>query len=146
MTAPFRPTLVVVVDTNIVSYIYRDDPIAAPYLNEMAGRRAVISFQTYEEILYGALSSNWGDRRISDLLAYVAANYEMIGYDLELVRTCARLRADSRRRGRELKPADAWIAATAILLNCPLLSHDRDFGNPPDLRVIRHPHTAPPPG
>lgn len=135
MTTPSNPPLVV--DTNIVSYIYRNDPIAAPYLNEMAGRRAVISFQTYEELLYGALSSNWGERRVGELLAYVATNYEMIGYDLELVRTCARLRAAFRSRGRELKPADAWIAATAVLLKCPLLSHDRDFGNPTELRVIR---------
>ncbi len=144
MTSPGNS--IIVVDTNIVSYIYRNDPIAAPYLNEMTGRRAVISFQTYEEILYGALSSKWGERRISELLAYVAANYEIIGYDLELVRTCARLRAASRSCGRELKPADAWIAATAILLNCPLLSHDRDFGSPPDLRVIRCAPTAGPPG
>ena len=66
----------------------------------------------------------------------------MIGYDLELVQTCARLRADCRRRGRELKPADAWGAATAILLRCPLLSHDRDFGGHPDLRVICYPQAG----
>ena len=88
--------------------------------------------------MYGAFSSDWGERRVSALLDHVNATYDLIGYDLELVQTGARLRAASRRRGRELKPADAWVAATAILLSCPLLSHDRDFGNPPDLRVIRY--------
>ena len=136
MTAsPLHP---VVVDTNVVSYIYRNSPIATPYLREMAGRRAVISFQTYEEILYGALTADWGERRREDLLAYLNRTYEMIGYDRELVNACAHLRAASRRRGRELKPADAWIAATAIRLQCPLLSHDRDFGSPPDLRIISY--------
>lgn len=125
MTSPANS--IIVVDTNIVSYIYRNDPIATPYLSEMRGRRAVISFQTYEEILYGAFISNWGEQRVSALLDYVNATYDLIGYDLELVQTCARLPAASRRRGRELKPADAWVAATAILLNCPLLSHDRDL-------------------
>ena len=128
----------VVVDTNVVSHIYRESSVATPYLREMAGRRAVISFQTYEEILYGVLCSNWGERRRHDILAYVDATYEMVGYDRELVNACAHLRAASRRRGRELKPADAWIAATAILLGCPLLSHDRDFGSPPELEVIRY--------
>ena len=61
----------------------------------------------------------------------------MIGYDRELVNTSARLRAAAGRGGK-LSQADAWIAATAILLGCPLLSHDRDFGNPPELRLISY--------
>ena len=124
MTAPtLHP---VVVDTNVVSFIYRDAPLAARYRDAMIGRRAVISFQTREGILYGVLRRNWGERRLGRLLAYVDANYEMVGYDRELVNACARLRAD------------AWIAATAVLLQCPLLSHDRDFGSPPELRVISY--------
>ena len=117
MTAPTSQP--VVVDTNVVSYIYRKEPRAEPYLNEMVGRRAVISFQTYEELLYGVLRSNWGERRRNEFLDYVEANYEMIGYDRELVDACARLRAAAASgRGRPLSPADAWIAATAILLGC----------------------------
>ena len=136
MTSPtLRP---VVVDTNVVSYIYRKSSVATPYLREMAGRRVVISFQTYEEMLYGALTSNWGEPRREALLEYLNRAYETIGYDRELVNACAHLRVASRRRGRELKPADAWIAATAVLLRCPLLSHDRDFGSPPELEVIRY--------
>ena len=136
MTAPTIRT--VVVDTNVVSYIYRKDRRAEPYLNDMVGRRAVISFQTYEELLYGVLRSNWGERRRNEFLDYVEANYEMIGYDRELVDACARLRAAAADRGGKLNQADAWIAATAILLGCPLLSHDRDFGNPPELRLISY--------
>ena len=88
MTAPTSQP--VVVDTNVVSYIYRQDQRAEPYLSDMVGRRAVISFQTYEELLYGVLRSNWGERRRNELLAYVDANYEMIGYDRELINACAR--------------------------------------------------------
>ena len=127
----------VVVDTNVVSYIYRNDPVGSRYIKRMKNHRAVVSFQTYEELLFGVLVTNWGQRRRDELFQYVDATYEMVGYDLELVNICARLRADSRRRGRELNTADAWIAATAVLLNCPVLSHDRDFGNLPDLQVIR---------
>ena len=131
MTSP------VVADTNVVSYIYRKDSVARPYMEQMANHHAIILFQTYEDLLFGVLTSDWRQRRIDRLLQYVDTNYDIVEYDLELVKICARLRADSRRRGRELKQGDAWIAATAILLRCPLLSHDRDLGNPPELRVIR---------
>lgn len=128
----------ILADTNVVSYIHRNDPKGRPYLARMAGCRAVISFQTHEELLFGALKNDWGQWRIDDLFEYVSNNYDVIGYDLELVRASARLRTESERRGRQLSTADAWIAATAILLGCPLLSHDKDFGDPPDLCVIRY--------
>lgn len=127
----------IVVDTNVVSYIYRNDPIASHYIRRMKNHRAVISFQTYEELLFGVLVRNWGQCRRDELFRYVDATYEMVGHDRELVNICARVRADSRGRGMELSVADAWIAATAIWLGCPLLAHDKDFGNPPDLQVVR---------
>ena len=108
----------VVVDTNVVSYIYRKEQRAEPYLNEMVGRRAVISFQTYEELLYGVLRSNWGERRRNEFLDYVEANYEMIGYDRELVNACARLRAaasDSRPPAQPGRCLDCRYRHTAGL-------------------------------
>ena len=138
MTTHHQDTLVV--DTNVVSYIHRDDPIGRPYLDRMTGLRAVISFQTYEELMFGVLKAGWGQRRVDDLFGYVDATYEIVRYDLELVRVSARLRTESERRGCRLSTADAWIAATAILLGCPLLAHDKDFGSPPNLCVIRYPY------
>ena len=128
----------IVLDTSVVSYIYRAEPVARPYLQRIAGHSPVISFQTYEELLFGVLNRNWGQRRINELFRYVNAEYAVLGYNSNLVGICARLRAESRRIGRELSAADAWIAATAVLLNCPLLSHDRDFGNLPGLEVIHY--------
>ena len=137
---PLDQNYPVVADTNVVSYIFRDDPMGEPYRVALANRHRAISFQTYAELMYGALSSNWGQRRINDLVAHISGNYVVLGCNSRLVVVCARLRAESRRLGRELSAADAWIAATAVLLNCPLLSHDRDFGNLPGLEVIRYPY------
>ena len=134
MTSSFRHP--VVVDTNVVSYIYRNDAIARPYLDILVGYRAVISFQTYEEILFGVLINNWGHRRKEEIVQYIDAAYHVVESTLDMIRICAELRAESRRRGRGLNHPDAWIAATAVLLNCPLLSHDRDFGDLPGLEVI----------
>lgn len=128
----------VVVDTNVVSYIYRNDPIARPYLDLMDGYRAVISFQTYEEVLFGVLVNNWGYRRREQIIQYVDDTYDVIESNLHMIAICAELRAESRRLGRELSAADGWIAATAVLLNCPLLSHDRDFGDLPGLEVVNY--------
>ena len=136
MTLQNQPRIVA--DTNVVSYIYRNDRIAQPYLARMDGHRAAISFQTYEELVFGTFNANWGRRRSEALLRHIDTKYAMVEADLELVKVCASLRAQSRRLGQELSAADAWIAATAVLLNCPLLSHDRDFGSLPGLEVIRY--------
>ena len=55
-----NPSLIVL-DTSVVS-IRRAE--SAPYYRErIVGRRAVISFQTLEELWFGAYKRNWGDRR-----------------------------------------------------------------------------------
>ena len=41
----------VVLDTNIVSYIFNDDVRAPYYVSAISGLEPVISFQTLEEIL-----------------------------------------------------------------------------------------------
>ena len=65
--------------------------------------------------------------------------YGIVWPDPDLVRVCARLRSDRRAAGRELAQADAWIAATALRLGCPLVAHDGDFEGIPDLDLIRNP-------
>ena len=117
----------VVLDTNVVSYIYRDDPIARQYSDRIVGKQAVISFQTYEELMHGALARNWGQARIDRMMRHVTANYDVIHSSQRLVGTCADLRVYCERRGRRLETADAWIAATAVMLGGSLLSHDPDF-------------------
>ena len=128
----------VVLDTNIVSYIFNRDPKALYYQNHIRGQRALISFQTLEEQWYGAYSKGWGERRKSELAAHLK-QYEVIWPSAELVERCARLRAGRRSIGRKLEVADAWIAATALMLQCPLASHDGDFMGIPNLDLIRAP-------
>ena len=38
-----------------------------------------------------------------------------------------------------MSTADAWIAATAIRLGCPLATHDRDFSGIDGLELIQAP-------
>lgn len=129
---------VVVSDTNIVSYIFNQDDKAHYYEERLRGSRQVISFQTLEEIRYGAYINKWGARRMHDLLSYLES-YEVIWPNNDIVEMCAGLRAERRAAGRELQMADAWVAATALHIGCPLASHDSHFVAIPNLELIRDP-------
>ena len=98
----------------------------------------VISFQTREEALFGAYLAGWGERRVNDLKQQMD-QYEVHWPDDELVDLCARMRQRRQAVGRRLEVADAWVAATALYLECPLASHDGDFDDIPDLQLIRAP-------
>jgi tRNA(fMet)-specific endonuclease VapC len=44
-----------------------------------------------------------------------------------------------RKAGRRIETADAWIAATALLYDAPLLTHNEaDYRGVPGLRVVTH--------
>ena len=128
----------IVLDTSVVSIVFNQASKARLYQERIEGRRAVISFQTFEEQMYGAYAANWGDRRRNELELHLA-QYTVIWPNPELVDISAQLRATRRRAGRELKSADAWIAATALLLACPLAADDRDFSGIPNLELVRFP-------
>lgn len=126
----------IVLDTNVVSYIFRNSPEAAYYLQQIAGLRAVISFQTLEEAWYGAYCNSWGDRRRNELARFLE-QFEVMYPDAQMADICAQLRAERRAAGREIQVADAWVAATALRLGCPVAAHDRDFDGIPNLQLIR---------
>ena len=122
----------------MVSLLLGNSEEAAYYRSEIDGLRAVISFQTREEVLFGAIRARWGDPRMNALRQNLS-QYEVVSSSLELVEISANLRSERERAGRRLNTADAWIAATALMLECPLASHDDDFAGIPDLRIIRAP-------
>ena len=132
------PVSTVVIDSNLVSYIARKSPIADYYLPYLAGAEVVISFQTWEENLYGAYLAGWGERSLNALKQQLN-QYRVHWPDPELIDLCAQLRAERRATGRVMGLADAWIAATALMLQCPLVSHDGDFYGIPSLDLIRNP-------
>lgn len=131
----------IVLDTNVVSYIFSGDSLAEYYLDLIHGRRTIISFQTLEELLYGAYNHDWGARR-RDRLARHLEQYDVVWPGRELADACARLRSERKAAGREMQIADAWVAATAILLKCPLASHDRDFAAVPGLDLVQAPEES----
>ena len=125
-------------DTNVVSYIYRNDPQSVYYEHQIAGLRQYISFQTSEELWFGAYKDGWGERRKEEFRQFLST-YEVVMPTTATIDHCARIRAEQARVGRSLALDDAWIAATAMTLGCPLATDDRDLAGVPGLEVIQAP-------
>lgn len=126
----------VVVDTNVISSFIREDELADFYWDQILELHLLVSFQTVEELWFGAYKRGWGARRLGVLERHLQ-QYEVVWPNSNLVDLCARLRHERRSVGREMGQADAWIAATALLLDCPLASSDRDFLGIPELELIQ---------
>lgn len=128
----------IVLDTSVVSLVFKGDRRGGFYLPHMTQQRAVVSFQTVEEVWFGAYRAGWGARRKNELALHLE-QYEVVWPDLETADISANLRVERERAGHRLNTADAWIAATALRLSCPLASDDGDFEGIPRLRLIRAP-------
>jgi predicted nucleic acid-binding protein len=85
---------------------------------------------TLAEMRQGALDANWGRRKCDVLEAYLADFAVLHSADL-LCTTWAAVRNESVRKGRQMSSADAWIAATALVLSAPLVTN-----NPKDYRHL----------
>ncbi len=123
-------------DTSVVSILWRGDDSATYYSRHLTGKRPLISFQTLEELWFGAIKDGWGDRRQNQLRRNLD-QYTVIWPNREMVDISAHLRSQREKMGRRLDTADAWVAATALLVQCPLATHNRDFEDIPGLELIK---------
>jgi predicted nucleic acid-binding protein len=87
------------------------------------GAELTVSFMTLAEMRQGALDANWGQRKCALLEAYLA-DVSVLNSDNLLCSTWAQVRNDSVRKGRQMSAADAWIAATALVLSAPLVTNN----------------------
>ena len=130
--------LPIVLDTCVVSLLFKGDEPVTYYRERIIGQRLLISFQTLEESWFGAVKNGWADKR-RNALGHHLDQFEVVWPNPNMVRISANLRSEREKSGRRLNTADAWIAATAIMLQCPLASNDGDFGDIPNLQLIRAP-------
>jgi tRNA(fMet)-specific endonuclease VapC len=85
-----------------------------------------------------AIQASWGEKRREWLQLYVET-FALMPYDRALCSTWARVMAGAQASGFRIECADAWIAATALLYNIPLVTHNRnDYLGVDGLTVICH--------
>lgn len=115
-----------VADTSITSRIFKKRPEIALYQSHLDNILISISFQTVAEIRYGAVKDDWGNRRRQELEQFLES-FSVVEYISALADKWAIIMDEARQVGRRLEAGDAWIAATALLLDVPLLAHDTDI-------------------
>ena len=112
-----------VVDTDVVSFLFKSHSLAPAYQAILAGRPLAISLFTVAEIEYGMEAKNWGASR-RDLMRRFLARFTTLLPDAETAHAWARIKSGYEKKGRPITFADAWIAAAALQLNVPLATHN----------------------
>lgn len=128
--------LTVLLDTNIVSYLFKRDSRIALYAPHLLNRELAIAMMTVAELLQWAALRNWSEPRIRQLELYME-RYTILPVDIALCRHWADVRAARSRTGWPISPQDAWIAATALRYDLALVTHNpADYQAIPGLTII----------
>lgn len=126
----------VVVDTCVVSFLHKNDTRAKLYQPHLEGNLKVISFMTLAQLYRWAVESKWGERQKAKLDERLR-DYVVYPVNRPLCRQWASSTAEASGKGTPIEVGDAWIAATALLYDFPLVTHNRKhFEVIPGLRVV----------
>lgn len=124
------------IDTAPIIYVLEEHPLLAARFRPLfdahaAGRlRFAVTTVTIAEVLTGPLKL--GDEGLARRYRAILQSWQVVGLDLDIAESAARLRVSSR-----LKLADAVQAASALSINARgLVTHDRDFARVGSLNVI----------
>lgn len=128
----------VVVDTDVISFLFKNHPIGSRYDPELAGRIPLVSFMTVAELERWAIQRQWNPQRLHWLHLYLW-RFTIIPSSPDLCRRWAEVMVAAQAAGRRIECVDAWIAASALLYSAPLITHNRaDYVGVPGLTLISH--------
>jgi len=126
----------VLLDPNIVSYLFKRDSRAGLYAPHLVNRELAIAMMTVAELFQWAALRNWGKPRVQRLEQHVE-RYTILPVDIDLCRQWAEVRATRSKAGLPISPQDAWIAATALRYHLALVTHNpADYQAIPELTII----------
>jgi tRNA(fMet)-specific endonuclease VapC len=109
----------VVVDTDVISFLFKSHSLASAYQVLLAGRPLAVSLISLAEIEYGMEVKNWGSAR-RDLMHRFLARFSALLPDCDTAVLWAKIKSSCEKKGRPITFADAWIAASAVQHNIPL--------------------------
>jgi len=127
----------VVVDTDIISFCFKHDSRAQPYIASWSGKTLVVSFMTLAELRLWGIVRNWGQTRKSQFQLFLKQHFAVHPANERLCDLWALVMAESQAKGQNLQTADAWIAATALALGAPLATYNvKDFEDISGLKLF----------
>ncbi|HVW10637.1 MAG TPA: PIN domain-containing protein [Bryobacteraceae bacterium] len=125
----------VILDTDVVSFLFKRDTRADLYVERLRDRQLLISFMTEAELEQWVLLSGWRLKRIEWLHLYLQ-RFVVVASSSDLSKKWAEVMVAARATGRRMDSADAWVAATALLYDAVLLTHNtKDYLGVPGLRL-----------
>lgn len=125
-----------IVDTDVISYLFKGDTRADLYRPHLQDSAMLISFMTIAELEHWALARQWGESTRLRMQEHLRA-YTLVLPDREMCRLWAEIYHGVNTIGRKITVPDAWIAATAISYQVPLVTHNRkDYAAVNGLTVI----------
>ncbi len=126
----------VVVDTDVLSFVFKGHSKAAAYAADLEGKLIIVSFMTVAELKRWAIKKRWGENRLLRLDQQLR---QVIVYpvDFALCQKWAEVMMAAEAIGRPMSSKDAWIAATALQEKVPLITNNsKDFDHISGLVVI----------
>jgi predicted nucleic acid-binding protein len=94
----------------------------------MATPDLLISFMTEAELERWILQAKWGPERVVRFRTYMK-RFVSVPSSRDLILKWAEVMVAARSIGRRIEVADAWIAATALLYEAPLVTNNpSDYG------------------
>jgi tRNA(fMet)-specific endonuclease VapC len=114
-----------VVDTDVVSMLFKGDTRALAFRSHITRRLLGISFMTLAELERWPLERGWGQKRKLELAQHLT-RYTVLPVSRELCAKWAEVSFAAKRKGRPIQTADAWIAASAVHYQVPLITNNRD--------------------
>lgn len=128
--------MAVVVDTDVASFIFKNDTRKNLYDPHLAGQFMFMSFMTLAELRKWSLTANWGAKKKALFDIYLR-RYSIIHSTPELCQIWAEVLNNACRIGKSITVGDGWIAATALFFDVPVVTHNaKDFQNINGLTVI----------
>ena len=125
-----------VVDNDVISFQFKHDSRASLYTHHLSDRLLVVSFMTMAELDLWSFSRNWGERRRLEMEAYLGHYFHsLVGRETE--QKWAAVMHAAKQNGNSIAGADAWNAATALMYDIPLITHNsNDYRGVPGLQII----------
>ena len=127
-----------VLDTDVASGLQKGT-LTRPVATRLIGREVLITFVTFGELAKWAEIRNWGERRRSELAAWLARIAVLPG-DEAVAATWGILSAAAARRGRPRPVNDMWVASCCVTHDVPLVTLNlkdyEDFRRYHGLRIL----------
>ena len=121
-------------DTNMVSYLFKEHPKVVDHLTTKPIAAVCISAITEGELLYG-LAKRPDAKRLHSVVKEFLRCVDVLPWDSEIAMRYGSVRAKMEEQGKVLAPLDLLIGTHALDTNAILVTNDKAFLKLPGLRI-----------